>query len=111
MPEPLPDADGDPLGDAPLDQPAQELGDSANAPPPYPPLAIRRGWEGVVLLDVEVLVSGKVGSVKLLTSSGHGVLDRAALAAVIDWTYAPALQDGLSVTSHTTQSVRFQLED
>ena len=46
-----------------------------NPPPRYPARAVRRGWQGRVILDVEVLPSGKHGLVGIAMSSGYGVLD------------------------------------
>ena len=61
-----------------------------NPAPVYPRLARLRGYEGTVLLDVEVLPSGRVGRIAALTSSGHDVLDRAALSSVRNWRFQPA---------------------
>ncbi|MBI4230395.1 MAG: energy transducer TonB, partial [Planctomycetes bacterium] len=47
--------------------------------PAYPALAIRRGYEGAVLLRIEVLADGAVGRVEVARTSGFAVLDRAAL--------------------------------
>lgn len=48
----------------------------------YPPAARRRGLGGTVQLEVEILPTGKVASVVVLSSSSHPVLDEAALDAV-----------------------------
>jgi protein TonB len=61
-----------------------------NAPPVYPRIARERGEEGTVLLEVEVLASGHGGAVNVLTSSGHAVLDEAAVRAVRGWVFRPA---------------------
>jgi protein TonB len=49
--------------------------------PPYPADARRRGLEGNVMLKVEVSAEGQPGVPLIESSSGHAVLDRAA----IDW--------------------------
>ncbi len=48
----------------------------------YPPRARRRGWEGEVLLGLRIDADGRLRDIRLLHSSGHAVLDRAALRAL-----------------------------
>jgi protein TonB len=48
----------------------------------YPRLARRNGLEGVVILKLTIDEDGTVLSVEVEQSSGHGVLDRAALEAL-----------------------------
>lgn len=48
----------------------------------YPPLAVRRGWQGQVLLAFRVGVDGAIEAVHVAQSSGHALLDRAALGAL-----------------------------
>lgn len=43
--------------------------------PYYPPSVIREGGEGTVVLSIYILADGRVGEVKLLSSSGIGKLD------------------------------------
>lgn len=53
------------------------------APPPaYPRAAREQGAEGVVVLNVEVLATGRVGEVQVAVSSGARVLDETAVEAV-----------------------------
>ena len=61
-----------------------------NPAPRYPEAAQEEGWEGRVLLRVHVDASGHPASVDVHVSSGHDVLDKAALAAVRRWTFVPA---------------------
>ena len=48
----------------------------------YPLRARRKGWEGDVLLGVDLDEGGVIAEVRLLASSGYGVLDRAAIASM-----------------------------
>ena len=48
----------------------------------YPKIAQRRGWEGVVLLDLKIDSSGNVLSAVVRDSSGYDSLDKRALAMV-----------------------------
>lgn len=82
---------------------------SNNPPPQYPGEAIRRGWEGTVLLRLAIDASGRIARVTLERSSGHGLLDRAAIETVEKWTGSPARRGGAAVASEELLPVRFQL--
>lgn len=77
--------------------------------PVYPPLAMRRGMEGVVVLMVEVDAQGKVVRMRVHESSGHGLLDRAAQNAVAEWRFEPATEDGRPVPGATRVPIRFSM--
>jgi protein TonB len=59
-----------------------------NLPPDYPARARRNGWQGTVLLLVRCGASGEVVAVEVISSSGHPLLDEAALAAVRRWQFS-----------------------
>ncbi|MHB9097827.1 MAG: energy transducer TonB [Syntrophales bacterium] len=80
-----------------------------NARPAYPPLARLRGYQGVVVLFVEVLADGRVGQVGIRRSTGHHILDRAALEAVGSWRFEPGRREGRAVTMSVEVPVRFVL--
>lgn len=48
----------------------------------YPRIARRNGWEGTVMLALRVLPDGQLTDILVSSSSGHAVLDRAALHTV-----------------------------
>lgn len=48
----------------------------------YPMLARKRGWQGEVLLAFQLAADGRIHDARIARSSGHGVLDRAALKAL-----------------------------
>lgn len=48
----------------------------------YPPQAARRGWQGVVLLGFRIGVDGDIEAIHIAQSSGHALLDRAAVGAL-----------------------------
>ena len=75
----------------------------------YPPLARLRGYQGVVVLLVEVLVDGRVGQVGIRRSAGHEILDRAASDAVRTWRFEPGRREGRAVTMSVEVPVRFVL--
>jgi protein TonB len=66
----------------------------ARPAPRYPRAARLRGAEGTAWLVVDVAPSGRVRRVELERSAGHRDLDRAALAAVRRWLFAP-LPEGM----------------
>ncbi|WP_025323815.1 TonB family protein [Deferrisoma camini] len=82
---------------------------AAITPPPYPRLARRRGWQGVVRLRVRVSPDGRVLDASVEQSSGYRVLDRAALEAVRGWRFRPAVRGGEPVASEVVVPVRFSL--
>ncbi len=82
-----------------------------NNPKPVYPLAARRmGWQGKVIVRVEVLMSGAAGEVSLYQSSGREALDNAALAAVKNWRFTPARVAGQLITKTFLVPIPFKLE-
>jgi protein TonB len=82
-----------------------------NPQPPYPIIARQRNWTGKVILNVEVLAEGRCGAVNVFRTSGHEVLDNAAIAAVKTWRFTPATRTGRAVTQWARVPVDFSLED
>lgn len=80
-----------------------------NPRPRYPKRAKRRGYEGTVLLEVLVDRSGRVKELRILTSSGHPVLDRAALKSVNGWLFEPGMVGDEKVDMWVRVPVRFEL--
>jgi protein TonB len=80
-----------------------------NPAPEYPSLAMRRGWEGTVLLRVHVLASGKPGEIQLQKSSGRDQLDDAALAAVKRWSFVPAKQGDVAQDGWVSVPIDFKI--
>lgn len=80
--------------------------------PPYPPIAVRLGEEGVVRLHIALDSAGKINAVNVLKTSGSERLDNAAVSWVIrHWRYAPATHDGKPVASVVLADVRFDLHE
>ncbi|MBW2602005.1 MAG: energy transducer TonB, partial [Deltaproteobacteria bacterium] len=59
---------------------------------------------------VEVLKSGKVGRINMVTSSGFDVLDKAALEAVKGWRFIPGTRNGNRTRQWVVVPVRFRLQ-
>ena len=61
-----------------------------NALPVYPPLALKHGWAGNVLLRIFVSPNGKVKEVRVLEGSEHSVLNQSAIRAARQWVFKPS---------------------
>jgi protein TonB len=83
---------------------------SFNRPPAYQALARRRGWEGTVVLEVDVDGDGRVQAVRIQTSSSYALLDREALDAVGKWRFTPGSRNGTAVESKVLVPVHFMLQ-
>jgi protein TonB len=81
-----------------------------NPKPEYPSIARRRGWEGKVLLRIDVGADGLPGKVEIAESSGREVLDQSALRTVRRWTFTPAMRGDEPVASTLTLSIVFKLD-
>ncbi len=80
-----------------------------NAPPGYPPLAVRDGEEGSVILRVQIAADGSATAVEIFRTSGYPLLDRAAQRAVGHWHFVPARRAELPVPSTMLVKIRFVL--
>jgi protein TonB len=81
----------------------------ANRPPTYPEMARRNGWQGLCMVRVAVDATGRPGAVSVARSSGYGILDQAALAAVRKWKFTPRLVRGAAAASTVEVPVNFSL--
>ena len=79
--------------------------------PPYPRRAREMGWEGTVVLRVEVKPDGTVGVVSVYRTSGYLTLDDAALIAVKRWRFAPPTDGAFSFSTVVDVPVRFDLKE
>jgi protein TonB len=84
--------------------------DERNQPPAYPPRARRLGQHGIVWVSLDVDETGRVTAARIETSSGHALLDEAALAALREWCYRPARRGGVPVATTIRVPVEFRLE-
>lgn len=69
----------------------------------YPRLARRAGLEGTVLIRISIASDGKILETEVVRSSGHGVLDRAAVEAIASIQTFPSPPDELALarSEHT----------
>lgn len=79
-------------------------------PPDYPPSARTRGQQGEALVRILVGTDGQASQVRIERSSGHSILDRAALLAVRGWRFHPARVDGIAREAWIVVPINFSLE-
>lgn len=78
--------------------------------PRYPPAARRRQQEGTVTLRVSIDRSGAIGEVVVSASSGHELLDAAAVAALRQGHCQPYVENGVRIGATAELPVGFSLK-
>lgn len=81
---------------------------ASNAVPEYPPAALRSGVGGTVVVRAKIDASGKPAEVSIAKRSGNRDLDRAAMRAVRQWRFQPALRNGKATASVVRIPVDFK---
>jgi len=92
-----------------ISEPRGYAGYLDNPPPAYPLSAQKRGLEGQVVLKVHVLANGQPDSVAVARSSGHAILDDAALKAVAQWTFEPARRGQSAIDGWVQVPLNFKI--
>jgi len=77
----------------------------AKVDPEYPKLARQAGASGVVELEATITVDGKVKNPRVVR--GNSMLQKAALDAVLQWHYQPAMLNGKPVESPVEIKLNF----
>lgn len=95
----------------PLELPRYHAAYLSNPPPAYPLAARRRGVEGTVLVRAEISVGGECQRAELKKTSGHEMLDHAALEAVKKWRFVPAKRGSQAVVAWVEVPITFKLEN
>jgi len=92
-----------------------KIGDGVNAPsvirkvdPEYTPEAKADRIEGMVMLQVEIMIDGSAQNIRVKRSLDPG-LDQNAVNAVSMWQFKPGMKDGQPVTVAATIEVNFHL--
>jgi len=75
--------------------------------PAYPTLAKSQHIEGDVRIDALIDANGHVSAMKVI--SGATLLHQAAMDALRQWKYQPAMLDGKAVPMHLTVTLQFRL--
>ncbi len=81
-----------------------------NPKPIYPREARKKGYEGEVILRVEVLTNGRVGEIEIRRSSGYEILDRSAIETIKRWRFTPAQKGEERVPFRVNIPIKFQLQ-
>jgi protein TonB len=81
-----------------------------NPTPVYPLHAKKRGYEGIVILEVLVTKEGNAGKVSVFKSSRYSLLDEAAASSVKKWRFEPGKRGDKEVDMPVKIPIRFQLE-
>jgi protein TonB len=81
-----------------------------NPPPKYPAMARKRGYTGHVVLKVLVGQDGSVADLRLFSSSGHAILDNAAISSVKTWIFEPGMRGEEKVEMWVRVPIRFELK-
>ncbi len=93
--------------ESPGEGPSYGPGVGGGTDPIYPKNALDQGLEGTVTLAVTVSSTGAVEAVRVATSSGHSLLDNAAMRAVKRWSFTPGLQQGKAAAGTVNVTFRF----
>ncbi len=76
-------------------------------PPIYPRQAVERNYQGLVQLKITINQNAQVLAVEILQSSGHNILDRAAVDSVAKWRFKNhTFAENISLI----KSIKFQLK-
>jgi protein TonB len=110
-PAPSPPAPPQPPSEPVIEPPRYNAAYLSNPPPAYPLAARRRGVEGTVLVRAKVAASGECQRAELKKSSGHDMLDNAALEAVKKWRFVPAKRGSQAVVAWVEVPITFKLEN
>ena len=79
--------------------------------PVYPEAEKKAGVEGMVLIKVEILASGKVGAVEAKQEvEGHPAFTESAMQAVRQFEFEPALKDGKALTVSVVIPIKYVLD-
>lgn len=93
----------------PVTEPRGFAGYRNNPAPDYPALAQDRGLQGQVILKVQVLATGKPATINVEKSSGHKILDDAAVKAVQGWAFEPARRGQTPIDGWVKVPLNFKL--
>lgn len=96
---------------APLAVAHEKLRRTRAAAPEYPAHAARRGISGSVTVRFVLNTQGEPQDPVVLSAEPRGVFERASLAAVRRWRYAPWIVDGRAVPVETSLVLRFEPQE
>ncbi len=77
----------------------------------YPITAINNNEQGKVKIEANITITGAVGELKIIQSSGFQALDQAAIKWFKKLKFTPALSQGKVVSTKVVQVVSFNLQE
>lgn len=88
-----------------------EIGSNNNPKPNYPSIAVKRGWQGQVILGVHVKPDGSIEHLTFVKSTDYGVLNFEAYETVrTSWQFKPLEgNDNLSKSSYIEVPITFNI--
>lgn len=86
-----------------------EVNYQSNPPPIYPRAAIAQNLQGEVVVWVEVNTSGEPLRVRVDHSSGHAILDEAAVRGAWKWKFSPARLGQAPIKSQVRVPIQFRI--
>lgn len=88
-----------------------EIGSNNNPKPSYPSLAVKRGWQGQVVLGVHVNPDGSIEHLTFVKSTDYGVLNFEAYETVrTSWHFTPLENESdLSKSSYIEVPITFNI--
>jgi len=96
---------------APVRVSADQLKRTRYFAPEYPRDAVQQGIEGSVRVRFTIGTEGKVTEASVVQATPTGVFDRAALAAVRRWRFAPVVVNGSVTEAAMETTVSFKMDD
>lgn len=79
--------------------------------PVYPPMAVKAGVEGKVILNIVVDEKGDVLEATIVMASPPGIFEDAAIAAMLQWKFKPAMQRDQPIKVRLGYPIEFVLTD
>ena len=95
-------------GEAEIFFPPTVIGDMK---PVYPQAAVSKGLEGDVVIQLYVDERGNLIRTEIKHSSGHRLLDRAAVREAEKCSFRPGRRNGIAVGGSMTVEIQFRLGD
>lgn len=87
-----------------------QIGSASNPKPYYPAIARKRGWEGDVVLGVNVAADGSIDSLIIIKGATYSALTHAAWETVKEeWSFKAAIKEGQAIASYIEVPISFRL--
>lgn len=76
----------------------------------YPHWVVSKGWQGKLIIAVEIRTDGTIGLYQVMHSTGYKALDKRAVHTIQNWKFHPAMKDGKPVKTCIQIPILFQLK-